>query len=468
MKVIKSFLQLPRQRMKNTGRLACELAVIIIMLPFAAKADRAFAGTISTTNDLKLTTTSKLKNGLPITARETPGSEIVHIEIGFRTGSATQTPTRRAINALTFETMAYATKKYSKQAIFSLTEKYSFGVACKGSVESSTCEMETVKDYLPQALDLLLSVVTEPLLTDEDVNLVKKLKIAEFKSEAADPEAHVNSVVNAIFYDREHPFRLLPEDGIKQAETLTAEEMRSYQRTTLDSSIMYVTYAGPKIEKSTLSMLESHLGKIGKIERKLAPVPAPVFDPANSFAFDHLPIPTAYVRIKFNAPSVHSPDAPVANVLFEILSEKLHEEVRTKRSLSYSVHAGTAQFSQGLGIIVASTSKPQETLSVIADVIRDLRNKGVTQDELNEYRNIFTTTYYLTLETHDQLSSALAGYQNYFGNSGLLYDLPKKLDAVTPSDIQRVAKEILKNFRVGIVYDKDKFKSEWLAPIKAL
>ena len=92
----------------------------------------------------------------------------------------------------------------------------------------------------------------------------------------------------------------------------------------------------------------------------------------------------------------------------------------------------------------------------------------MTQDELNEYRNVFTTGYYLTLETHDQLASALGGYQVYFNNATMLYDLPKKLDAVTPADIQRVAKEILKNFRVGIVYDRDKFKSEWLAPIKAL
>ena len=466
MKVIKSILQLPRRRMKNAGRLACEISAIILVLQITVTPTSA--KTISTTHDLNLTLSSKLKNGLPVIARETPGSEIVHIEIGFRTGTATQTPARRAINPLTFETMAYATRKYSKQAIFALTEKYSFGVACKGGIEVSICEMETVKDYLPQALDLLLSVVTEPLLTDEDVNLVKKLKIAEFKNEEQDPEAHVNSVVNDIFYDRDHPFRLLPEEGIKQVETLTADEMRSYQRTTLDSSIMYVVYAGPKIGKSTLSMLEIHLGKLGKIERKLTPVPAPVYDPSNTSAFDHLPIPTAYIRMKFNAPSILSPDAATANVLFEILSEKLHEEVRTKRSLSYSVHAGTAQFSQGLGVIVASTSKPQETLAVIADVIRDLRNKGVTQDELNEYRNIFTTTYYLTLETHDALASALAGYQNYFSDAKMLYDLPRKLDAVTPADIQRVAKEILKNFRVGIVYDKDKFKSEWLAPIKAL
>jgi zinc protease len=456
-------IQCKPQMTRHLAVQVCAAIFVFLLSAFPSAAD-----TISTTRDLNLTKSSTLKNGLPIIARETSGSEIVHIEIGFRTGTSTQTPARRAINLLTFETMAFATKKYSKQQIFSLTEKYSIAIACKGGVETSICEIETVKDYLPQGLDLLLSVVTEPLLADEDVALAKKRQIAEFQSDAQDPESHVNTVVNSIFYDQNHPFRLLPEDGIKQVETITADDMRSYQRTTLDSSIMYVVYAGPKMESSTLSKLESHLGKIGKIERKLPPVPAPIFDPNNASAFDHRPIPTAYIRMKFNAPSVHSPDAQVASVLFEILGEKLHEEVRTKQSLSYSIHAATAQFSQGLGIIVASTSKPKETLAAIATVVREFRDKGVTQDELNEYRNVFTTGYYLTLETHDQLASALGGYQLYFNNAAMLYDLPKKLDAVTPADIQRVAKEILKNFRVGIVYDRDKFKSEWLAPIKAL
>jgi zinc protease len=428
----------------------------------------SYGESIATSADVKLTATSSLKNGIPVVARETPGSEIVHIEVSFHTGTATQTPSRRAINLLTFEAMPYATKKYSKQQIFALTEKYSIAVACKGGVEVSVCEMETIKEYLPQALDLLVSIVAEPLLSDEDVNLAKKQRVANFQQDGQDPEAHVNSVVNSIFYEPNHPFRLLPEDGIKQTQALTAEEMRSYQRTTLDSSIMFIVYAGPKIEKSTLAKLDAGFGKFGKIQRQTPPVTAPVFDPSNSFAFDHRPIPTAYIRMKFNAPSATSPDAPAAEVMFEILGEILHEEVRTKRSLSYAVHAATIQYSQGIGMIAASTSKPQETLVAIADVVRNFRDKTVSQEDLDEYRNVFTTSYYLTLETHDQLASALSLSQAYFGDAAKIYDLPNKLGAVTPADIHRVANEILKNFRVGIVYDKDKFKSDLLAPIKAL
>jgi zinc protease len=229
---------------------------------------------------------------------------------------------------------------------------------------------------------------------------------------------------------------------------------------------MFVTYAGPKITKKTLDALEAKLGKLGKIQRQLKPIPAPAFDPANTLAFEHREIPTAYIRMKFNAPSATSIDAPAAEVMFEILSEKLHEEVRTKRSLSYSVHASTIQYNQGIGMIAASTSKPRETIETIAAVIRDMRDKVISQEELNEYRNSFTTGYYLTMETQDQLAGALSSSQAYFNDATRIYDLPAKLESVTPADIQRLAKETLKNFRVGVVYDKDKFMNDWMAPLK--
>ena len=298
------------------------------------------------------------------------------------------------------------------------------------------------------------------------LDLAKKQRIANFQQEAQSPESRVNSVVNTIFYDVNHPYRLLPEDGTKQAEALTADSLKSYHLTTLDASTMFVTYAGPKITKKTLDALEAKLGKLGKIQRHLKPIPAPAFDAANTLAFEHREIPTAYIRMKFNAPSATSIDAPAAEVMFEILSEKLHEEVRTKRSLSYSVHASTIQYNQGIGMIAASTSKPRETIETIAAVIRDMRDKVISQEELNEYRNSFTTGYYLTMETQDQLAGALSSSQAYFNDATRIYDLPAKLESVTPADIQRLAKETLKNFRVGVVYDKDKFMNAWMAPLK--
>jgi predicted Zn-dependent peptidase len=101
-------------------------------------------------------------------------------------------------------------------------------------------------------------------------------------------------------------------------------------------------------------------------------------------------------------------------------------------------------------------------------VIKKLRDHGISQEELNEYRNSFSTSYFLTMETNDQLAAALSSSQAYFGDAAQLYQIPNKINAVTPSDIQRVAKEVLKNFRVGIVFDKEKFNPKWITPIKSL
>lgn len=439
--------------------------IISVMSLFFASLP-AFAEPSTTTSDRKLTTKSWLENGIPVIARETPGSDIVHIEVRFKTGSAQVPAERRAINILAFETLPYATKKFPKDKIFALTEKYSMGVSCSGGVEISSCKVEVINDYLPQAIDLLMSVVTEPTFSPDDVDLAKKQQIAEFQQEMQNPEARVNSVVNTVFYDANHPYRLLPEDGIKQIQTFTPEMLRDYYASILDATSIFVTYAGPKISKKTLRAFESKLGKLGKIQRQIKSILSPIYNSQNSVAFEHREIPTAYIRAKFNAPSAISSDAAASQVLFEILSEKLHEEVRTKRSLSYSVHAATIQFNQGIGMIAASTSKPKETLETIAAVIKDIRDKPISNEELNEYKNVFTTAYYLTMETHDQLAGALSNAQAYFGDASIMYELPGRIDAVTPADVQRVAKDVLKDFRFGIVYDKDKFKSEWIKPLR--
>jgi predicted Zn-dependent peptidase len=98
----------------------------------------------------------------------------------------------------------------------------------------------------------------------------------------------------------------------------------------------------------------------------------------------------------------------------------------------------------------------------MAAVVKSFKDRGVTQDELNEYRNIFTTSYFLTLESHGSLAGALSSSQFYFGDAQKLYEIPDKMAAVTPGDIQRIAKDVLKNFRIGVVYDKEKFDTKWL------
>lgn len=445
--------------MNKTRKLLLILKVLII----ASATHAAFA-----LADSNLTSVDKIRNGMALIVKETPGSDIVSLSVTFMTGSADTSFNRRAINQLALESMTYSTKSFSKQKIFALSEKYSIGLACSGGVEISQCAASTISDYLPQAIDLLAAVTLEPSFNNDDVKLAKQQRIADFQQQIQNPESHVNNVVNSIFYDQQHPFRLLPEDGVKQTQELNASDLKNYHQSLLDSSKMFITYAGPKLTNAMRSKIENKFKKIPNRKTPDKIVVAPAYDPTKKTAFEHRKIPTAYIRLKFNAPSITAKDAAAADIMFEILSERLQEEIRTKRSLSYAVYAGTIQYSQGIGVISVSTSKPKETIDAMASVIKTFKERGVTQDELNEQRNVFTTSYFLTLESQGSLAGALSSFQNYFGDARELFNLPNRLSAVTPQDVARVGKDTLRNFRVGVVYDKEKFEPKWLKQLENL
>jgi predicted Zn-dependent peptidase len=172
-------------------------------------------------------------------------------------------------------------------------------------------------------------------------------------------------------------------------------------------------------------------------------------------------LPTAYIRIKVNAPSITDQDAVAARLMFEILSEELGDEIRTKRSLSYAVHAFLIEYHVGVGVLNASTSKPKETLVAINDVLQKMKSKDWTNEELAEYKTGFATSFYLTQETHASLASALGSALYFYGDANEHYELPRQLEKVTPADIKRLANRWLSDLRVGIIFGRSEFKDEW-------
>lgn len=442
-------------------RIALASAAVLCMKPSLA-ADQSLA------RQSALTRVKTLPNGAVFIQRDLPGSEISHLEVNVKFGQADLPEDVRATNALTFDVMSMATSKFSKDKIFNLTESLTIGLNCTGGIEQSGCQIETVTDHFDPALELLTSVMNQPSFNPEDVALGKQRRIAQFQQEEQNPEQHVNSLVNTIYYPAGHPYRLIPRDAIKQLEKLTRADLVSYHRSIQNARSLQIVYVGPKLSAARQQNIETAFASWKGSVLKPRNILPPVYDGKKNIAFEHRPIPTAYIRAKFNAPGALSKDSAVSRVLFEIISEILQEEVRTKRSLSYSIGSMTLQLEQGLGVIVASTSKPKETIETIADVLRTVSQTKFTAAKLAEYKNVFTTAHYLTLETHSSFAGALSTTHLHLGDPHKLYEFPLKIAAVTSEDIHRLAKAILKQMRVGIIYDKDKFEPEWLNPLLEL
>ena len=121
----------------------------------------------------------------------------------------------------------------------------------------------------------------------------------------------------------------------------------------------------------------------------------------------------------------------------------------------------TIQYSVGIGILNVSTSKPKETFEAIEQVIGGMKSRNLSSDELDEYRNIFATSFYLTQETDSSMALSLSRAYRYFGDANQAYELPRQLAAVKPEDIKRLAQKLLVNPRIGVIFRKDQFKETW-------
>src|SRR5690606_12599455 len=99
-------------------------------------------------------------------------------------------------------------------------------------------------------------------------------------------------------------------------------------------------------------------------------------------------------------------------------------------------------------------------LAAMNDVIQKLKTKTYSQSELDEYKTVFATSYFLTQETHASLASSLVTNE-FFQGYEAAYDFPRKLDKVTPKDIKRLANELLVDLRMGVIFDEKKFKDDW-------
>jgi zinc protease len=450
--------------MKNRILISASLALVAV-------AGSAMGGSLISDAQIKqqkeLVTIGKLKNGIPVIHRLQSNSEIAQLHVSFGGGIRTQPKGSKTHVQLLFASMTEGSQKYPKAKVFETTEKYALELGCSGGIESADCSLGTLNEYWADSLDLFQDVIQRPALVADDVKRVADRQIFELKSNLEDPGKFSNEVVNRVFYADDHPYRQPVAASIDEMKAATREQLVTLHGKVVVASNMIITIVTSLPQNKVMKDLDAAFGGIAAGGAALTPVPRPQFDEKKSVSFEGREIPTAYIKIKFNGLPANHKDEVATNFMIKVFDEELSEEIRTKRSLSYSVFSMMLQYEQGIGVISASTSKPKETLEAIQQVIQKMKSKTYTPTELEEHKTVYATNYFLTQETHQALAGAIASTYFYKNDLNYLFEMPRKLDQVTADDVKRLANELLVNMRVGVVYDKKKYKADWAKKLVA-
>ncbi len=438
------------------------LVSLLVAMPAVASGAANLVKKESVEAQKKSTTKVVLDSGVTVILRRVPDSGITSIAVGFDSGSAQLPAGRKVLSDWAMSVMARAAKGFPKAKLNALTERYSIAMGCDGGIEFSNCAMTSLSSYWKEAFPAFAAVVKQPAFDATDVKIQKERMVASFKAMSENPGSWSNDVVNRIYYPAGHPYRLLRDEALGELGKLTRDDIITYHKSLMAGPPPVIVVVSDMEDNVVLADIRRAFGSWSGKRRDGVTVENPAFDPANILSIEDRDIPTAYMRFKFPAIGAAGKDSVASRLVFEVFNEELWDEVRTRKSLSYGVGAAQVQMRKGIGSISVSTSKPQETLEAIANVIQKMKRKSFTQAELDRFKVVFSTSYFLTQETHGGIAGALLGTYNYYGSTDPLYDLPADLERVTIEDVQRISQELFKQMRVGVVYAKAKFNPAWM------
>jgi zinc protease len=198
-------------------------------------------------------------------------------------------------------------------------------------------------------------------------------------------------------------------------------------------------------------------GKLPRGEYKVDAPPSLAFA-APSVEFTQRDLQTNYIQGVFAAPPLTDADIYPMRIAAAILNDHIFSEVRVRRNLSYAPSAFLRDQGANLGGIYVTTvgEHTNEAVSIMLYEINRLQHEPSDASEINSEVSGYLTKYYIGEETNAAQVGELAQYELIGGGWRNSISFLERLRAVTPADVQRVAKKYMRNLRFVVLGDPTK------------
>ena len=388
-------------------------------------------------------------NGLKVIFKENTSTDIVAAQMYFKGGVALLEPSDAGLESLTLQTATDASKNYPRDILSSKLASMNSQLSASSGLDFSSINLLCVKQYFDDSWKIFSDVIVSPSFTDEDFQLEREQQINAVKQSQDDPDSYLNHLADDAFYNN-HPYRVEVYGNEATLNSFSQEQLKEYYKTRLQSSGMLLVVVGNISKEEIEKRVKESFGNI-PVGNFVQPQLPEVEHSETTLKVVDRNLPTVYMEGVFPAPAFASKDYYPMRVATSILYDKLYEQVRTKRSLSYAPASWTNASFSNSGVIYVTTVYPDSTINIMLNEVNKMKEDTISARELANKVNGFITGYYMRNETFSQQAGLLARYEL----SGAGYkDADRYLNfvkKVTPDDIQRVCKEYIKNLQYVLI-----------------
>ena len=136
-----------------------------------------------------------------------------------------------------------------------------------------------------------------------------------------------------------------------------------------------------------------------------------------------------------------------------ILRDRVFQEVRAKRNLSYAPEAFLRSQGANIGGIYVTAVDANQSVHLMLDEIARLQKETIDNQDIQAVVAQYLTSYYLGQETNAAQAAELAQFELLGGGWRNSMSVIEQLSAVTPADVQKVALKYMRNIRFVVLGD---------------
>lgn len=388
-------------------------------------------------------------NGLKVLVKRREGSLTVAAGLFIRGGAANINAQNAGIESLMLSASTEATTGFPRARMRSELSRMGTVIGSSSSNDYSVLSLACTRMHFDRSWQMFTDVALRPSFTKEDVSLVQDRTVVSLSDDSDNPDEYLQKLQERVAYAG-HPY-LNPTEGTPETVAkLTPEDLRRYHDQIFQTSRLLLVIVGDLNSTEVRDLVAAGLGKLPRGNYKQGAVPQLTFD-KSSVDVTQRDLPTNYVQGLFTAPSLTSPDIYAMRVASSLLRDRVFEEVRVKRNLSYAPDAFLRTQAANVGGLYVTAVDANQSIRIMLNEIARLQHEPVGAEDIQAVVAQYLTTYYLGQETNAAQGAELAQYELIGGGWRDSIDVLEKLTAVTPADIQRVSQKYMRNIRFVVL-----------------
>jgi len=398
-----------------------------------------------------------LTNGMQVVVVLHHEQPAVTMRLLIRAGAAQDPERKGGVAELVSHLLDQGTTTRSAEQIAEQIDTIGGAMGTGSGTDLTYVNAVVMKDSFAIGMDLVADVARNPTFAPEEIERQRERQVSSLQVSDEDPDYLASVLFDRLVYGF-HPYGLPGSGTPASLGSISQDDLREFHRRYFVPNNMILAVVGDVTSEEAFATAERTFGKWARGE---VPSWRPIDPPQPTRRLVIVDKPDSVqteIRVGQLAIPRKHPDFLAFDLAVKILggegANRLHRVLRSERGLTYGAEADTEAM-KAAGDFVAKTNTrtetTAETLRLTLEEFSKLQRQRVYERELGDAQAYLAGSFPLTIETPNEIATIII--------NALFYELPleeiptfrERVLAVTPDDIQRVARLYIKPDRLSIV-----------------